>query len=163
MTSSRRSPAKQQLAGLTLEKSWQAKWEKALTDHGWIWSHVKVAKIVRKDGSVRNVTPTAKGWPDIQATKDGFLLIAELKKVRQYPKPEQRVWLEAFHLVSSVLVWVSRPSDPWDEVEGWLRYPETAPLVFGWEPATDKAARLANKRKGSLWCKMVTWTRLPSS
>lgn len=117
--------------------------------HGWRWDHAKRAVVPQKGTQGRWMTPTTKGRPDILALRDGFQLVAELKIVGQYPKPAQREWLEDFHLVPGVLVWVSRPSDDWPQLEGWLRHPENAPTVFGWEPAVDKATRLASKRQGS--------------
>lgn len=99
------------------------------------------------EGRGKWLTPATKGFPDLLALRGGHLLVVELKKDSEYPKPAQRVWLELFHLVPGALVWVSRPSDPWPDLTRWLQRPGEAPRLWGWEPAAVKAARLAERRR----------------
>lgn len=111
----------------------------ALEWFGWTVNHVRAAQTQKG----RWVTPTtAVGWPDLLGLReDAPLLVIENKRVGEYPDPHQRLWLELFHCRPGALVWVSRPSDPWDDLLRWLRHPDEAPTVWGWEPAGVEDAR----------------------
>lgn len=133
---------------MTQESAWQTTWQEALDGTGWTWLHVRPAILPAKGtgGKGRWLTPTTKGFPDLLALRDGHLLVVELKIDGRYPAPAQRVWLELFALVPGSLVWVSRPGDQWDDIAGWLQRPDLAPRLYGWEPASAKAARVSKRR-----------------
>jgi len=63
--------------------------------------------------SGRRITPFKglRGFPDLVLAREGEVLIPEIKKDGQYPKPDQRRWLH--HLGDLGRVW--RPSD-WNDV-----------------------------------------------
>jgi hypothetical protein len=54
---------------------------------GWLVHHTHDSRT--------NHWSTDKGLPDIVAARDGRTVMAELKRVGQKPRPEQRAWLEA--------------------------------------------------------------------
>lgn len=127
--------ARQQLAGFTDEKHWQRTVEEAVEQTGWTWMHVPPSRVVQK-GNARGkwATTAPRGFPDVLALRAGHLLVIEAKVPGRYPKPHQRLWLEQARLVPCSRVWVSRPSDEWEELVRWLRHPQEAPAIYGWTP-----------------------------
>jgi hypothetical protein len=110
------------------ESAFQKTIMKGLTREGWTWTHVRAMRT--PDG--RWLTGTSSpGFPDLLAVCPGFVLGLELKARRKYPKPEQKVWLEAL-LEAGALAWVLRPSDDWGDIALWLHDPSQAPRKYGW-------------------------------
>ena len=88
-------------------------------DHGWLVHHASRAKV--KDG--RWVTPVwgHPGWPDLALTRDGRLLLLELKAKAGSTSDEQDRWLHHLGKVGGpVHVGVYRPAD-WPELKRLLR------------------------------------------
>lgn len=102
------------------ETAFQAQVIAAAHDLGWRVAHFRSVKVQRKDGSVHYTTPVqadGKGWPDLVLVRerDQRVIYAELKKVGEYPRPEQRAWLEMLKACEQdVYVW--RPGDDYLEV-----------------------------------------------
>lgn len=74
---------------------------------GWRIAHA--AKVETPQGWR---TPMAEGWPDLflMRERDGRVLVIELKKQADEPKPEQMVWLRLF-IRCGIPAVVVRPSD----------------------------------------------------
>lgn len=109
---------------------------------GWMTYHT-----LRSDGSEAGFPDLILVWPTAEAkelAKPGAfekhladaladpayasglpLIVAELKREQEYPKPEQRLWLAVFaQITPHVAVW--RPSD-WDEIVRVLKEARPAP------------------------------------
>jgi hypothetical protein len=86
---------------------------------GWRVAHFRGTRTMRKDGSVRWMTPVqadGAGFPDLVLLKGERLLVIELKRSRkERPTVEQERWLQAFMLAGvSAAVW--SPED-WGTIE----------------------------------------------
>jgi hypothetical protein len=102
----------------------ERQFQRAVLDYaqrfGWLSAHF--------EDSRRQVAPGrfvgdagAAGWPDLTVTRNGVLVIAELKAEKGRLRPSQRVWLDALALVAEgapdvVKVRIWTPKD-WDDVE----------------------------------------------
>lgn len=128
---------------MVTEEAWRANLERAMHDCRWTFAHIPPSRVVDRDDRSRDYTLTTapRGFPDLVAFRRGHLLVIETKKPGAYPTPHQRLWLEEAHLIIGARVWVSRPTDPWDQLAQWIMRPATAPCHFGWEPAGVEDAR----------------------
>ena len=92
---------------------------------GWLVSHSRPARV--KDDSTpsgfswRTAIQGDKGFLDTIATKDGLLIIAELKSEKGEMSPEQKKWFSTLKLVEYlahpyVRVFMWKPSD-WSIIE----------------------------------------------
>lgn len=84
-------------------KAWviaTAKW------HGWMVQHVRPARTAK---GWRTPIEGDKGAPDLLLARDGDVLLRELKRNGEYPRPEQREWLR--HLGDYGEVWRPRDQD----------------------------------------------------
>jgi hypothetical protein len=75
---------------------------------GWRYYHIR--------NSRAGVTQGHTGFPDLVLTRDGRLLLVELKREQRIPTPRQQAWLSALQQVAAaaahaVSVHVWRPSD----------------------------------------------------
>ena len=79
---------------------------------GWRCYHSRGAVALRRDGTVRYLTPLSgdAGYPDWTLARRNRLLFVELKTDRGRTTPEQDAWLAALHLAGAE-VWVWRPRD----------------------------------------------------
>lgn len=89
-------------------------------DFGWQVAHFRSVLVKRKDGSTHYQTPVqadGKGFPDLVLARerDKRVLYAELKKVGEYPSPEQRAWL-AMLTACGCEVYLWRPGDEYQGV-----------------------------------------------
>ena len=110
------------------EKQFQHTITEGLTYCGWAYNHVFRSQM--KDGRWRTTT-TAKGFPDLQAVKPGFILVIEVKADKGRFEPGQEKWLAMFH-DAGALSWCLRPRDSWEDIASWIQHPERAPSRFGW-------------------------------
>ena len=117
------------------EADWQRTICEALTLYGWHWNHVR-RSVARRgtDGKPDQwmTTTSAKGWPDLMALRDSWLLVIEVKGEKTPFGREQIDWLRRFSQLPSSRVWVLRPHDPWEGICFWLQYPDKAPARYGW-------------------------------
>lgn len=90
------------------EKQWEAQVKELAKLFGWKYSH-----------TWRSIHSPA-GYPDCTMTRDGRLVIAELKTETGQPTPEQYFWLVELSKVPCAEVFLWRPSD-FDEVVECLR------------------------------------------
>ena len=97
-------------------------------------------------------TPTtSKGFPDILALRQSFVLAIEVKGFsadgRPTPFQEGQIeWLERFAAIPTGRAWVLRPTDDFDQIARWLATPSTAPQIFGWSPSDLSKPRRASRR-----------------
>ncbi len=95
---------------------------------------------------------TAKGWPDIIAVRQHFVLAVEVKgfdvKGRPTPfQPGQVEWLELFAEIPTGRAWVLRPTDDWDQTVQWCRHPEDGPRRFGYDPILDRVSPIGTSTR----------------
>lgn len=81
---------------------------------------------------------TAEGWPDLMALRREWLIVVEVKSEKGKATDAQLVWLQRFALLPFTRSWILRPSASVQTVAGWLRDPESAPRVHGWQPTTKE-------------------------
>jgi hypothetical protein len=117
------------------EKEWSATVKDLLETFGWAINHVYPLKT--ESGGWRTST-TAKGWPDWMALRGEYILALELKGYTARGdatrfKPGQRDWLLRFAAIPTGRAWVLRPTDSLAEIMSWVRYPQDAPRIFGWD------------------------------
>lgn len=129
---SKATSARQLLASQMPEKDFQSEVMKEAKLLGWVGYHTYSSK-----KSVEGFPDTVLIYPTPEALElagpgqfeqrlrdlTGFphvpLVVAELKRVGEYPSPEQRLWLALFRQVTEhVYVW--RPTD-WDEIHRVLK------------------------------------------
>jgi VRR-NUC domain-containing protein len=89
------------------EQGWQDTVTRAARLLGWLVYHTYDSR--------RSVA----GFPDLVMLRGARCIVAELKTETGQVKPDQKRWLEAFHLIPLVEVYVWRPSD-WKKVEDVL-------------------------------------------
>lgn len=93
---------------------------------GWLVMHSRPARVQRRDGSFRYMTPIQgdAGFPDLVLARRGRVIFAELKRRSGQLKTGQKDWLEAIapsdHPSPSHAVYVWRPGD-WGEIVETLR------------------------------------------
>lgn len=63
---------------------------------------------------------TSAGFPDLIITRDGRLIVVELKTEKGQPTPEQYFWLLEFLKIPGTEVYLWKPSD-WEEIIEVLR------------------------------------------
>ncbi len=73
------------------EEDFKARVIDAATWHGWLVHHSRPARTAR---GWRTPVEGDAGLPDLVLARAGVVILAELKKRRAYPTPEQRRWLE---------------------------------------------------------------------
>lgn len=126
--------------GKAAEKAWQKTLEETLTTFGWKWMHVY--PMMDRNGMWR--TPTsgtlAKGWVDHICFRREYVLGIEVKgyDARGRPtafQPGQVECLETIAALTTGRAWVLRPTDDHRTIVEWLRYPQDAPVTFGWSEA----------------------------
>ena len=91
--------------------------------HGFLVAHFRAVKQQRRDGTTRYLTPVqadGAGFPDLVMVRGDTLVVAELKKAGQKPKPEQVEWLQRFAGVAGAIVRVWDTRTPVSEIEGVL-------------------------------------------
>lgn len=114
----RATSARQTLAAAVPEAAFTTQVLGEAKRRGWRSAHFRPAQNARGDWR----TPVAgdgKGWPDLVLLRADRVVVAELKKVGEYPRPDQRAWLDAWRAVGAeVHVW--RPTD-WDAIAQVLR------------------------------------------
>lgn len=74
---------------------------------GWHWHHETDSR------------RSKRGLPDLIATRDGRLLMIELKSEHGKLRPAQGIWLALLRQVPGIETYLWRPSD-WDLIEGVL-------------------------------------------
>lgn len=134
------------------ETDWQRVLVLGLEDEGWTVNHIGRARTAKGDW----VTPTtSSGWPDLIAVKAHNLLAVEVKDRRRPVEAEQVAWLLLFATIPTARAWVLRPTDDWQAVAAWIKDPDHAPVMHGFDPtmvpgdpAKYLAARKAAKRSG---------------
>lgn len=116
------------------EKEFQTTLVRTLEVLGW---HVNHVFPLRTKHGWRTGT-TAEGWPDLFAVRGPWAIAIEVKSDKGRLRAEQRVWLQRLALIPSIRSWVIRPRDDYSQLVSWLRDPEHAPRVFGWQPTTQE-------------------------
>lgn len=95
----------------------EADWARTVTDtattYGWLWAHFRAAQTAK---GWRTPMSGHTGFPDLVLARGGDVVLAELKRDGQQPRPDQRQWLAA--LGDHGYVW--RPAD-FDTVLARLR------------------------------------------
>jgi hypothetical protein len=106
----------------------ERQFQRAVLDYaqrfGWLSVHFHDSRrqVRRASGEVVAIgDKAAAGFPDLTLTRDGVLVLAELKAEKGRLRPSQRVWLDALALVAEgapdvvkVRIWTPRD---WDDVE----------------------------------------------
>lgn len=127
------------------EKEWQATLVAALEVFGYVVEHTYPLRTQHgwRTGS------TLKGKPDLIAVRPPRLLAIECKTEVGRLDPDQRAVLSLYAEIPSARAWVLRPTDPWDDIQAWLRRPRHAPSVYGFEPMPhlDAYRQLATRRQ----------------
>jgi len=80
----------------------------AATLHRWAWYHTRDSRQFRP------------GWPDLVLTRDGRLIVAELKTDTGRVTRDQQAWLDKLAACHGVTAHVWRPAD-WPHVMAALR------------------------------------------
>jgi hypothetical protein len=88
---------------------------------------------------------TLAGWPDLYAFYPaGWALFIEVKRPPNKLEAEQRAVLSLAARQPQARVWVVTPDDPpWETLLDWIKDPEAAPPVYGFEPVDDPRRELA--------------------
>lgn len=108
-------------------------WQKVLIEgfEHFGYAIQRVYKMPTGDGRFVTST-TAKGWPDLTAFRDEWVIGCEVKGITTEIKPGQPEWLERFASIPTGRGWMLRPTVDWDDVVRWMRNPLSAPRRFGW-------------------------------
>lgn len=114
------------------EREWQRVLADALDALGWAWFHIYPLQTAH---GWRTPT-TAKGIPDLCCFRGAYTLGIEVKDNRGTVDPQQKVWLTRWSVLAGGRAWVLRPRDDIDQIVAWLRDPQHAPRIYGFEPAT---------------------------
>lgn len=77
--------------------------------HGWLIAHFRPARTA--SGWRTPVSADGAGFPDLILTRNGKLLVVELKSKMGKLSAAQERWLEAFRQVENIGVYVWRPGD----------------------------------------------------
>jgi hypothetical protein len=120
------------------EKEWQATLVDTLEVFGYVVEHTY--PLLTRHGVWRSGS-TLKGKPDLIAVRPPRLLVIECKVRREKPTREQVAVLSLYSRVPCARAWVLRPSDPWPDIQQWIRRPATAPAVYGFTTVDDLEAR----------------------
>lgn len=116
------------------ERDWQKTLVVLLETLGWHVNHV--FPLQTKHGW--RTGTTASGWPDLVALRGPWLVAIEVKSDKGKAEPDQLIWLQRFALLPCARSWILRPADSVQAVARWLRDPESAPRVHGWQPTTQE-------------------------
>lgn len=114
----------------TKERDWQATLVAALEVFGYVVEHTYPLRTQHgwRTGS------TLPGKPDLIAVRPPRMLAIECKTDKGRLTQQQVAVLSLYSLVPCCRAWVLRPSDPWPDIQEWLRRPKQAPAVYGFEP-----------------------------
>jgi hypothetical protein len=96
------------------EEDFQTRIIDAAKQYGWRVHHGRPA--VNRNGKWSTPIQGHPGFPDLVLSRDGVVIIAELKSRRGKPTPSQDLWLEA--LGDHARLW--RPAD-WVAIQNELR------------------------------------------
>lgn len=109
--------------GIT-EKAFGAYVERAATDAGWLWMHVRPLLVPKRGGKF--ITPASAGFPDYVMVHPAWprLFVLELKSSAGVVSPRQRRWLNLLGRIDSVDAWWAGP-DHWPRIRAHLAAPET--------------------------------------
>lgn len=128
--------ARSQVNAVTTEAEFQAQVVDLAKLHGWQVFHALPVQRA-SDGKHRTAFQGDAGFPDLVMARDGRIVVAELKREGQKPRPEQLDWLSALAGVvwrqehravvvgldpgapPTVYVALWRPSD-WESIEAVL-------------------------------------------
>jgi Holliday junction resolvase len=113
------------------ERKWQTTLQDGLKREGWAWQHIYRLKTA--SGQWRTST-TARGWPDLMAFREGWVLAIECKTgVGSWkPEPGQLDWLERVAEIPTGRAWLLPPNGAdWQDIANWLNRPEEAPRRLG--------------------------------
>lgn len=131
------------------ERDWQATLVGVLELFGYVVEHTYP---LRTEHGWRTGS-TLKGKPDLIAVRPPRILAIECKIRREKPTDEQVAVLSLYSHVPCGRAWILRPSDPWDDIQAWIRTPARAPAVYGFDPLSPLDARKvldASRRRGSV-------------
>jgi len=111
------------------ERDFSSQVESLLTLFQWRWMHSRPARVMRHGEETYETAYSGhKGWLDYAATRDGVLLIMEIKSETGKLTKEQKEWVDEWEKVSqynsNVFVRVFRPSD-YESLEETLRFCST--------------------------------------
>ncbi len=118
------------------ERDWQATLVATLEVFGYVVEHTYPLRTQHgwRTGS------TLVGKPDLVALRPPRLLAIECKTAKGRLTREQIAVLSLYSMVPCARAWVLRPTDPWPDIQEWLRRPKFAPDVYGFEPLTQLEA-----------------------
>jgi hypothetical protein len=94
------------------ERSWQQAVLRIARLFGWRWWHdvaTNAPRACRHCKKPLELPRNDPGWPDLFLVRGDTLIVAELKRDRNYPTADQREWLEAFRRVRRIRVEVWKP------------------------------------------------------
>jgi hypothetical protein len=96
------------------ERSWQQDVLRIARVFGWASWHDRATNFPRacpKCKAPLKIARNDPGWPDLFMVRGDTLIVAELKRDRNYPTADQRAWLDAFRRVRRIVVVVWKPRD----------------------------------------------------
>lgn len=96
------------------ERSWQQAVLRIARLFGWRWWHdvaTNAPRACRHCKKPLKLPRNDPGWPDLFLVRGDTLIVAELKRDREYPTASQREWLDALRRVRRVVVVVWKPRD----------------------------------------------------
>jgi hypothetical protein len=113
------------------EREWQTTIQRGLTREDWTWQHVY--RMQDPHGRWRTST-TAVGWPDLVCFRGAWILAIECKSAKGKATPQQLAWLARFAEIPTGRAWLLSPTaTDWQALANWLRDPENAPRVHGFD------------------------------
>jgi hypothetical protein len=118
------------------EKEWQSTLVDLLEVFGYVVEHTYP---LRTEHGWRTGS-TLKGKPDLIAVRPPRILAIECKVDREKPTAHQIAVLTLYSLIPNARAWVLRDSDPWDDIQAWVRNPKASPRVYGFTPVDQLAA-----------------------
>ena len=109
------------------ERAYQQTIVELLEATGWAVCHVY--PLQTKHGW--RTGTTAKGWPDLVATRGPYIIAVEVKSDTGKATPDQLDWLARFAALDSGRAWLVDPSLNIQDLAKWVQHPADAPRRAG--------------------------------